>query len=477
MASKRHGRLANYSVIPEGSLLFDPTNEKVSAPHPLRGLVEHGPFGAKLSPAIVSPPIRIAYVTIEGYATTLRDHLNRLEQGFRSTAKSGYFPEYPGFQKVYGVPLSIPQSRREPVSLISETAARTALSHTEPERAFLPLLERAVTALTIRRAEFDIIVFYLPQFLAPIFKVYGEGYEFDLHDATKAITATLGIPSQVVLDRSIDYADTCSVMWSLSLALYAKAGGIPWKLNNAAPEGTAFIGLSYVLRRQEGRQSVLTCCSQLFDSQGHGLQFLLFSADEFRFISRNPFLTKQGMRRLLSKTLELYARQLGNLPRYVVVHKTTQYTRDEREGAAEALGDLTGYELLQVQEGTSWLAAKGKRGEATPYPVDRGTVLPLTKFSFLLWTQGDVWGATERNKSFYQEAKGVPHPLLITQHAGESDMLDSAAQLLALTRMNWNTGRLYNALPVTVRSASALGDIAKYMGKHSTAPYQYRLFM
>src|SRR5467141_4178280 len=49
---------------------------------------------------------------------------------------------------------------------------------------------------------------------------------------------------------------------------------------------------------------------------------------------------------------------------------------------ADALGNLSGYDLLQVQEGTSWLAAKGKRGEATPYPVDRGTVLPLSKFSF-----------------------------------------------------------------------------------------------
>jgi hypothetical protein len=183
------------------------------------------------------------------------------------------------------------------------------------------------------------------------------------------------------------------------------------------------------------------------------------------------------MRRLLSKTLELYARQVGDLPRSVVVHKTTQFTRDEREGAAEALGGLQSYDLLQVQEETSWTAAKGRRGNATPFPVDRGTVLPLSKFSFLLWTQGDVWGVTEQNKSFFQEARGVPHPLLITQHAGESGLLDSAAQILALTKMNWNTGRLYNNLPVTVRSASALGRIAKYMTQYSSAPYQYRLFM
>ena len=476
MSPRSTGRLPNHSVIPEGTLLFDPGGDAVGE-HPLRGLIEHGPYGGKLVPAIVRPPVRLAFVTIEGHAGALRDYLNTLEGKSHSEAKSGYFPEYGGFERVYGIPLDIPQGRRDPVSLIAEQQAREALAHAEPERAFLGLLEKAIGQLTLARAEFDVIVVYFPSFLEPIFRIQSKSYEFDLHDATKAITATLGIPSQVVLDRSIQYADRCSVLWSLSLALYAKAGGIPWKLRHAAPPGTAFIGLSYVLRQEKGRQSILTCCSQLFDGQGHGFQFLLFSADEVRWVGRSPFLTKSGMRRLLSKTLELYARQVGDLPRSVVVHKTTQFTQDEREGAAEALGGLPAYDLLQVQEGTSWMAAKGKRGSATPYPVDRGTVLPLSRFSFLLWTQGDVWGVTEENKSFYQEAKGVPQPLLITQHAGETSLLDSAAHLLALTKMNWNSGRLYNNLPVTVRSASALGRIAKYMTRHSSSPYQYRLFM
>lgn len=474
--SRSRARLPNHALIPEGHLLFDPRAD-ATAQHPLKGLVEHGPYGAKLTPAIVRPPIRLAYVAIEGHAGTLRDYLNDLENASRSTARSGYFPEYGGFERVYGTPLSIPQGRRDVVSLIPEQAAREALMHQEPERVFLALLEKAIQQLMLRRADFDVMVIYFPSFLESLFTIQSDGYEFDLHDATKAIAATLGVPSQVILDRSIQYTDRCSVMWSLSLALYAKAGGIPWKLSHPASAGTAFIGLSYVLRQEKGKQSILTCCSQLFDDQGHGFQFLLFSADEIKWIGRSPFLTKPGMRRLLAKTMELYARQVGDLPRNVVVHKTTQFTRDEREGAAEALGGLERYDLLQVQEEVPWLAAKGKRGSATPYPVDRGTVLPISKFSFLLWTQGDVVGVAEQNRSFFQEARGVPEPLLVTQHAGDAGMLDSAAQILALTKMNWNTSRLYNNLPVTVRSASKLGRIAKYMTRHSSSPYQYRLFM
>jgi hypothetical protein len=222
---------------------------------------------------------------------------------------------------------------------------------------------------------------------------------------------------------------------------------------------------------------VLTCCSQLFDGQGHGLQFLLFTSADFTMLGKNPFLRRTDMRRLLVKTLELYVREVGDIPRRLVVHKTTHFTREERDGAAEALSELESYDLLQVQEQTPWLAVKGHRGSATAYPVNRGSALPLSRFSFLLWTQGDAHGVAEENRSYFQEGKGIPSPLLITQHAGRSSMIESATEILGLTKMNWNTGRLYNYLPVTVKSATALGRVAKYMSSITSAPYQFRLFM
>lgn len=476
MPSNAH-RLPNYAVVPECALSFHPANAGLKATHPLRGLADFGPYSRGMSPALVAAPLRLAFVTIEGHASRLRDYLNSLEVQHTSEARSGYFPPFDGFEAVYGISLQVPQQRGDSVVLIRESDAREALTRPEPEREFLELLARSIRELMQRRAEFDVVVFYFPQFLESVFRVSNDVYDFDLHDAVKALTATVGLPSQVILDRSIDFADRCSVLWSLSLALYTKAGGIPWKLVNAAPHRTAFVGLSYVLRHETGRQSILTCCSQLFDDVGHGFQFLLFTADEIKWVGRSPFLTRAGMRRLLTRTLELYLRQAGELPSRVVVHKTTQFTRDERDGAGEALGNVGGYDLLQIQESTAWLAAKGRQGSATAFPVDRGTVLPLSRYSFLLWTQGDAWGIAERNRSYFQEAKGVPHPLLITQHAGETSLLDSANELLALTKMNWNTSRLYNNLPVTIGSASTLGRVSKYMPDYSALPYQFRLFM
>jgi hypothetical protein len=58
-----------------------------------------------------------------------------------------------------------------------------------------------------------------------------DGDDFDLHDHLKAATAARRIPIQLVReDRALAYPDRASVMWRIGLAIYAKAGGVPWKL-------------------------------------------------------------------------------------------------------------------------------------------------------------------------------------------------------------------------------------------------------
>ena len=64
-------------------------------------------------------------------------------------------------------------------------------------------------------------------------------------------------------------------MWRIGLALYAKAGGVPWKLSDTDPE-TAYIGVSYAVRPIESeRPRFVTCCSQVFDAEGAGLEFVV----------------------------------------------------------------------------------------------------------------------------------------------------------------------------------------------------------
>ncbi|MCZ2098862.1 MAG: hypothetical protein LC121_21890, partial [Anaerolineae bacterium] len=98
-----------------------------------------------------------------------------------------------------------------------------------------------------RRTEFDVLFIYLPDRWAGSYKG-GDDEDFDLHDHIKAMTALRRLPVQIIREGSaIAYHCRASVMWRVGLALYVKAGGVPWKLSNVDPE-TAHIGVSYAVR-------------------------------------------------------------------------------------------------------------------------------------------------------------------------------------------------------------------------------------
>jgi hypothetical protein len=73
-------------------------------------------------------------------------------------------------------------------------------------------------------------------------------------------------------DKALAYPDRASVMWRIGLALYAKAGGVPWKLADTDDE-TAYIDISNAVRPIESdRPRFVTCCSQVLDTEGSGLR-------------------------------------------------------------------------------------------------------------------------------------------------------------------------------------------------------------
>ena len=142
------------------------------------------------------------------------------------------------------------------------------------------------------------------------------------------------IPVQLVReDRALAYSCRASVMWRIGLALYAKAGGVPWKLSDADPE-TAHIGISYAVRPVESdRPRFVTCCSQVFDADGAGLEFVAYDAHEVELQRENPFLSRTEMFRVMTRSMDLYRyRHAGRSPRRVMVHKTTEFKFDEIDG-------------------------------------------------------------------------------------------------------------------------------------------------
>jgi hypothetical protein len=477
-------QLPDFTVLTEPRLSFHPLDPAKRSIHPLRGLLEHGPYTASI-PGAVRDVIRLAAIGPAGEGGNMVRLVQEMRGPLNPDERLAYLPPWPGFTGVFKVGLQF-AAKNVSVQLPADLDDAIAASPV-PHRVLLGALADGIRRAAAQRAGFDVLVIYLPLRWQAAFRNRDE--DFDLHDAVKGITASLGIPSQIVLeDTATTKPHRCSVAWTLGTALYAKAGGVPWKLAAAEPR-TAYIGISYALRPgPAGHPRFVTCCSQIFDAEGSGLEFVAYETSEDRIAirGRNPFLDRGQMRAVMARSLTLYLdRHCGQPPRRVVVHKSTQFRDAEIDGCFDALSSTGEVELIQVIDDTPWRGVqlgppKGgtRTGRAVPtnYPCRRGTIIHLGGYETLLWTQGDAPDVAYAG-SYFKEGVGIPRPLLLRRWAGRGPADPMADEILALTKMNWNNDALYDTLPTTLRYAQTLAQVVKTMPSLQPKPYSYRLFI
>lgn len=470
-------QLSNHVCLPEPALSFHPSRVTDRDIHPLRGLLKYGPYSKSL---LLPDPIRVATIAPVGEAGKLYEFMKELNSSYTPQERQEYLPEWPGFQRVFGARMA---GAGQGCHIEIEAHIEQHLqSSSTPHVVLAETLVRAITQIDARRHSFDVLFVYLPNRWAPGFSG-GAEEDFDLHDHLKALTAARGLPLQIVReDSALKYRDRASVMWRIGLALYAKAGGIPWKIADSNPD-TAYIGISYSIRPVvDGLPRFVTCCSQVFDSDGAGLEFVAYDTSEFELQRENPFLSRGEMFKVMSRAMDLYRRKhAGRVPRRVMVHKTTEFKLEEVDGCMEAFDLCEAVDLIQIVESVGWRgvlidAPQGdKAAEAARFPVSRGTLLGISPREALLWTHGSVSGIGPR--TYFQGKKGTPQPLRLIRHAGHGSWDDSAMAILALSKMDWNNDALYDPLPVTLGYAKVLSRVVKRMNQFGSIPYQFRFFM
>ncbi len=473
-----NSQIAPHIWLPEPELSFHPTRSADRSLHPLRGLRKFGPHSAGWIP----DPIRVATLAPFDKRQHLYNFIKGLKLRHEPKERKDYLPEWPGFHGVFGVHVQA-ASRNCHIELPKQIDADLYNSQI-PHVVLADNLVRTIHNLEAHRADFDVLFIYLPQRWESGFSGGSED-DFDLHDHIKATTALRGMPVQLVReDSALAYPCRSSVMWRIGLALYTKAGGIPWKLAEADPE-TAYIGISYALRPIESdRPRFVTCCSQVFDAEGSGLEFVAYDAREVEVQRDNPFLSRTEMFRVMTRSMDLYRRRhAGRSPRRVMVHKSTEFKSDEIDGCMEALHLCETVDLVQVVENVSWRGIRIERnpgqtkGKATAFPVSRGTVIGIGPREALLWVHGDVRDVTQHRRSYFQGARSTPRPVRLVRYAGHGSWDETARAILGLSKMNWNNDSLYNPLPVTMTYAKVLSRVVKRMPNLGSTPYQFRFFM
>ena len=201
----------------------------------------------------------------------------------------------------------------------------------------------------------------------------------DFRRVLKSFAMKYRLPTQILLQRTseaapdsrvIDHKSRCA--WNIFTSLYFKAGGIPWSPHKLPP-GTCHVGISFHRRNSADDRSYFTSTAQAFDEHGEGLVLRGqdFSWDEARR-GRSPHLSKSLATDLIGSTLSRYKAEMKQLPNRVVIHKTSKFWPEEREGFEDGLSAVHSYDLLALGPVSDVrLIRDGK------YPPLRGTHVQL----------------------------------------------------------------------------------------------------
>jgi hypothetical protein len=446
--------------------------------HPVRGIVNNRPFDFPLTLQGFSPEIRLGIVCPKSETKYLQNYLLQLSRQLSpGPQEADYLPPYPGFRNAFGLNLVVSDPGTPGWIICPEPAGSTEQANS------VDVARNIIRSIEMLQASFspNVVLIFYPDRWAHFRGFDSESEHFDVHDFVKASCVQRGIGTQFLDQNTLNDKLQCRVWWWLSLAFYVKAMRTPWVLEGLDKD-SAFVGLGMSVNpnREQGKHIVMGC-SHIYSSRGEGLQYRLSHVENPVFFGKNPYLSRDDARRVGEQIRELFFESRSLLPKRVVIHKRTRFTRDEQQGLREGLSGVAQIDMLEivVDESMRYVASAvdsyGKLHEDN-YPVRRGTTVILDDFTALLWVHG-VTSAVSNNRRYYQGKRRIPAPLSIRRHAGISDIKDLAEEILGLSKMNWNTFDLYTKLPATVQSSNEIARIGSLLEKFQPRAYDFRLFI
>jgi hypothetical protein len=301
------------------------------------------------------------------------------------------------------------------------------------------------------------------------------------HDVLKARAMRLGAPVQMVrphtisgtrlrpahgkTQSSVSLQDEATRAWNFHTALYYKAGGVPWRILRKPTDLSAcFVGVSF-FKSLEG-DKLLTSVAQVFNERGEGV-IVRGAQAELGKDDRVPHLQTGDATALLKMAISAYRGEHKTIPARIVVHKSSRMNPAETEGFQSAASEerIDSIDLISVKRSYTRLFRE------SVYPPLRGTHLQFDSRSGIIYMRGSV--------DFFRTYPGlyVPRPIEYYAESSEATPAHLAAEMFALSKLNWNNTQFDGGEPITVRAARRVGDILKCIEANGVQQGAYRFYM
>jgi len=292
---------------------------------------------------------------------------------------------------------------------------------------------------------------------------------WNVHHAIKAHCMKFNTPTQILWDstlRGVNVTqDPASIAWNIFTGLYYKANHIPWQLQ-ALPDNTCFVGISFYKDSPSEEADMQTSLAQVFGA-GEGLVLKGERAIVDKKRDRKAHLTEDGAKSILKRAIDIFTSVNQQPPKRVVIHKTSRYWPEELRGFEAALGDVRFHDFLCLET----LSVSTRLMRVGKNPPLRGTTMKLGPKHYLLYTVGYI--------PFLRIYPGMrtPRPIEVLEHHGDSSAFEVCKEILALTKLNWNSCSFGNSEPITIRFSRTVGKILAQLPHGITPQSKYRFYM
>lgn len=491
----------------EPSLLF---GNSVVTCFPREGLE----MGRILSAGDSPKTIALGLVAIESEFDSVAEWIERLDKhAINATQNRKRFPPFPGTSRALGVKFELDQKKHsrkvsdlEIKGLMSDPASHfdnivelytrkiESLQKDDCPACVIVALPEELANLRVSNPALD----YAEKRLLERLQSESDEQQMDLFDTTsqseiktakellpqadtllyrffyralkaKAMRSRNAIPIQIVRKHTYradsGKQDDATTAWNISVGIAYKSREIPWQ-PFGLPPNTCYVGISFHHLKRRSGDLVYASLAQAYstDTEPYAIKGQTIPRDQK--INKQPYLKAEQAKDILKRVCQKYVDEAGYPPHRIVVHKTSKFVEDEILGFRECLKDNVGQVDMVSMRGTGLRLITNGISE-----IQRGSLVEIENSRHFLFTSGfvDDWES--------YPGPHIPSPLEL-DFGLCSDPILCAKEILALTKMNWNSAEGIGRIPITLSFAQQVGMIMTEMSEEDDdVESSYRYYM